>query len=141
MTEIHHLSFCIVSKLSKCCAEFVVNQGVEVNLDMVFEYHDWLLDNLQSPMFILLNKIFPCTYSFDAQIQLASFKDVKAMAVVVNDKVFQSTTQILQSVPREGDWRIEVFDEREVALSWLNKQREYYSFNETNSAHNSKRTS
>ena len=141
MTEIHHLSFCIVSKLSKCCAEFVVNQGVEVNLDMVFEYHDWLLDNLQSPMFILLNKIFPCTYSFDAQIQLASFKDVKAMAVVVNDKISQSTTQILQSVPREGDWRIEVFDEREVALSWLNKQREYYSFNETNSAHNSKRIS
>lgn len=130
MSDIHHLSFCIVSKLSNCCAEFVVNQGIEVNLDMVFEYHDWLTNNLQSPMYILLNKIFPCTYSFEAQIQLASFKDVRAMAVVAYDKVSQSTTQILQTVPREGDWTIEVFDDREAALSWLSRHGDDNSFNQ-----------
>lgn len=123
MPDIHKLSFCIVSKLSSCCAEFVVNQGVEVNLDMVFEYHEWLAKNLNPPMYILLNKIFPCTYSFEAQVQLASLKHVKAMAVVAYDKVSQSTTQILQTVPREGNWKIEVFDDRETAIAWLNRHQ------------------
>lgn len=126
MSQIHRLSFCIASKLSDSSAEFVVNQGVEVNLDMVFEYHEWLLENLQYPMYILLNKIFPCTYSFEAQIQLASLQQVKAMAVVAHDKASQSTTQILQTVPREGDWSIEVFDDRDAAISWLTRQRENY---------------
>lgn len=124
MPAIHKLSFCIVSKLSNCCAEFVVNKGVEVNLDMVFEYHDWLLKNLQPPMYILLNKMFPCTYSFEAQVQLASLQEVRAMAVVAYDKASRSTTQIMQTVPREGDWLIEVFDDREAALSWLNRLSE-----------------
>ncbi len=124
MTDIHRLSFCIVSKLSDCCAEFVVNEGVEVNLDMVIEYHDWLLENLRSPMYVVLNKIFPCSYSFEAQVQLASLQQVKAMAVVAYDKVSQSTTQIMRSVPREGDWLIELFDDRDAALSWLTRQSE-----------------
>ncbi len=124
MPAIHKLSFCIVSKLSNCCAEFIVNKGVEVNLDMVFEYHDWLLKNLQPPMYILLNKMFPCTYSFEAQVQLASLQEVRAMAVVAYDKASRSTTQIMQTVPREGDWLIEVFDDREAALSWLNRLSE-----------------
>ncbi len=124
MPDIHRLSFCIATKLSENCAEFVVNQGVEVTLDMVFEYHDWLLKNIQPPMYVLLNKIFPCTYSFEAQVQLASFQQVNAMAVVAYDKVSQSTTQILQSVPREGNWTIEVFDDREIAISWLTRQSE-----------------
>ena len=93
---------------------------------MVFEYHEWLLENLKPPMYILLNKIFPCTYSFEAQVQLASLRNVKAMAVVAYDKSSQSTTQILQTVPRVGDWSIEVFDDREIAVSWLNKQKEIH---------------
>ena len=126
MSQIHKLSFCIASKLSECCAEFVVNKGVEVNLDMVFEYHEWLLENLEFPMYILLNKMFPCTYSFEAQVQLASLQHINAMAVVAYDKVSQSTTQILQTVPREGNWSIEVFDDRDTAISWLNRQREIH---------------
>lgn len=126
MPETHHLSFCIMSKLPEHCTEIVVNKGVEVSLDILIAYHDWLLSNLQPSMYILLNKIFFYTYSFEEQMQLASLQRVNAMAIVTYDKVYQSTTQIMQTVPRERDWTIELFDDREAALSFLNRLNEEY---------------
>jgi len=53
-----------------------------MTLDMVEEYHAFLLAHLVSPFSLLINKINSYSYNFDAQINLATLKEIKAMAVV-----------------------------------------------------------
>ena len=45
-----------------------------MTLNMVEEYHAFLLKHLVSPFSLLINKINSYTYSFDAQVNLATLK-------------------------------------------------------------------
>ncbi|MCW8956905.1 MAG: hypothetical protein OQL09_08485 [Gammaproteobacteria bacterium] len=113
-----------IIKLSDDMAEVIVDEGVVIDMDMVQEYHTWIEDNLSDPCMLLVNKINPYTYTFEAQKEIATLDKIKAMAVVVYNRISEVTTRDLASFPREREWHIQIFDSRHDALSWLESQRQ-----------------
>ena len=71
--DIHKFNFGSIIILHDNVAEVIINEGVELTLEMINEYHDFLLTNLSSPFFLLVNKIHSYTYSFEAQMHLLNF--------------------------------------------------------------------
>lgn len=118
----YKLSFCKINKLTNSVAEIIVNEGVEMDLAMVREYHRWISENLSSPSGLLVNKVNKYTYTFEAQIQLADLPQIKAMSVITYDKISIVSTKALSNMPRQQNWNLKIFDKRDDALVWLENE-------------------
>ena len=121
--SIHELSFGQVIIRNPNLAEIIVDEGIEMDLAMVSEYHTWISQKLSDPCMVLINRINSYSYSFGAQLELGSLEQIKAVAIVTNcDKVIK-TTEYLKSLPRKNPWNPKIFNIRDEALTWLEKQR------------------
>ncbi len=117
--DLHELPFAKIIILEDNVAEVVVNDGVIMDVPMVDQYHEFLLTHLQSPFSLLINKVNSYTYDFDAQIKLATLKQINAMAVIAYNRITRLTTESLASYPREVKWNLKIFSNRDEALVWL----------------------
>jgi len=120
----HNLPFANIKILRNDIAEVIINDGIEMTLDMVEEYHHFLITHLVSPFSLLINKINKYTYEFDAQIKLATLKEINVMAVVAYNQTTNLTTQNLAAMPREKHWELSIFSNREKALVWLTAEQD-----------------
>jgi len=120
----HKLPFANIKILRNDIAEVIINDGIEMTLDMVEEYHHFLITHLVSPFSLLINKINKYTYEFDAQIKLATLKEINVMAVVAYNQTTNLTTQNLAAMPREKQWELSIFSNREKALVWLTAEQD-----------------
>jgi len=68
--RINELSFGKAIILNSSLAEIIVEEGVEIDLAMIIEYHNWISQNLSNPCMVLINRINSYTYSFNAQLTL-----------------------------------------------------------------------
>jgi len=118
------LSFATITKLSEDIAEVIIHQGIEINLVMVEQYHAYLLEHLTAPFSLLINKTNSYSYTFEAQLALATLKEINVMAVVAYSHAAKVSTQDLVQRPRTKPWNLEVFDNREEALAWLKLNQE-----------------
>lgn len=120
--DIHELSFGKIHVLDEHLAEVIVNDGVEMDMAMVNEYHRFLLDHLSPPFSLLINKLNKYSYTFEAQQQIATLPEIKAMAVVAYNRASEMATNTLKDVHRKVSWNLAVFPERAQALNWLQGQ-------------------
>ncbi len=104
-------------------AEVIIHEGIEMDDAIVDQYHAFLLTHLQSPFSLLINKINAYTYTFSAQLKLASLPQIHAMAVVAYNRVTEMTTESLSNMPRECSWNLKVFNNKDVALDWLKSEQ------------------
>ena len=118
------LSFAQINLLSDHIAEVIVNEGVELNMAMVEEYHAFLLSHLKPPFSLLINKLNAYTYTFDAQANIANLPEIKALAVISYNKVTSITTRQLANFPRESRWNLQIFSDKDDALHWLKTEQE-----------------
>lgn len=116
------LSFCRIIKLNDSIAEVIVNDGVEIDSSMLEEYHEWIENNLADPCGLLINKINRYTYTFNAQLKIADAPNIQAIAVVTYTRIAEVATKILTKLPREKKWNLEMFQNREEALTWLENE-------------------
>ncbi|VAW59807.1 hypothetical protein MNBD_GAMMA08-1399 [hydrothermal vent metagenome] len=121
----HTLSFGTITLLQKDIAEVIVNDGVEMNLEMVETYHQFLLENMPESFSLLINKKNAYTYSFEAQLQLATLTQINSMAVLVYSNISAAATKNLATMPRAIPWKLEVFNDRKNAIKWLQKKQNY----------------
>ena len=115
----YRLSFGEIILLKSNLAEVIVDDGVEMDLEMVKEYHEFLLDKLKHPFSLLINKVNKYTYTFEAQLKLATLTEISSMAVLAYDRITESSTKSLVSIPRATPWNLKIFRERTSALEWL----------------------
>ncbi|NMH87867.1 hypothetical protein [Flavivirga algicola] len=120
--ETYKLSFGIINKIGKNIAEVIVNEGIEMDTVKVSEYHDFLLNNLEAPFLLLVNRKHCYTYTFEAQKIIARLEEIKSIAVVANTSGGVLSTKTLINVNGNANLNIELFREREEALVWLNKE-------------------
>jgi hypothetical protein len=120
----YRLSFCNAIKLGDDIAELIVDEGVEFNLARVDEYHAWIAGHLQSPYLLLVNKLNAYNYDFASQIRIGTLPGIKAVGFVVYSKISKLGTQVMLSMPRDANWVYRIFDNRDEALNWLERQRE-----------------
>jgi hypothetical protein len=117
--DLYKLPFAKIIILRDDIAEVIINDGVEMDVDMVEQYHDFLLSHLRPPFSLLINKINSYSYNFPAQEKLATLKEINAMAVVAYNLMTEIATETLASYPRKIKWNLKIFPNREEALSWL----------------------
>ena len=117
--DLHELPYAKIIILQDDIAEVMINDEVKMDLEMVEHYHEFLLSHLRPPFSLLINKINSYTYDFDAQLKLATLKEINAMAVVAYDRITRITTETLASYPRSEKWNLKVFSNRDEALNWL----------------------
>ncbi len=117
--DLYELHFARIILLREDIAEVLINEGVEMDVGMVDQYHDFLLSHLRAPFSLLINKVNPYTYDFSAQKKLATLKEINAMAVVAYNRVTEIATESLASLPRDVDWNLKIFSHRDEALAWL----------------------
>jgi len=122
--DLHELPFAKIIILSEDIAEVIINDGVEMNTDMVDQYHDFLLSHLHVPFALLVNKVNSYSYNFEAQQNLATLKEINAMAVVSYNRSTTLATKNLAAFPRNEKWNISIFSSRDEALSWLVSEQE-----------------
>ncbi|MBT8128968.1 MAG: hypothetical protein KJP10_03175 [Gammaproteobacteria bacterium] len=122
--DLYELSFAKIIILRDDIAEVMINDGVEMDAGMVEQYHDFLLTHLRAPFSLLINKVNSYTYTFKAQEKLATLKEINAMGVVAYNRVTRITTETLASFPRDVKWNLEIFSNRDDALSWLMTQQD-----------------
>lgn len=120
--KICNLSFGKIVILNKDLAEVIVDEGVVFDENMVKEYHNFLVDNLEAPFSLIINKKHSYSYTFPAQKKIANLKEIKAMAVVAETSGSVMSTETLINVNGNYKWNIRLFQEREEALHWLKKE-------------------
>ena len=122
--DLYELPFAKIIILRYDIAEVMINDGVIMDMAMVEQYHDFLLAHLRAPFSLLVNKINSYTYDFDAQEKLATLKEINVMAVVAYKRVTEITTETLASYPRNVQWNLRIFSDRDDALAWLLTEQE-----------------
>lgn len=118
----YRLSFCTISIIKSNLAEVIVDDGIEMNEVMVDEYHDFLLNHLSCPIFLLVNKKNSYSYTFEAQRNIANLKEIKAIAVLIGTSGGLMSTETLIDINKNSDWNIQLFQKRDKALAWLETQ-------------------
>jgi hypothetical protein len=121
--DLHELPFAKIILLNKDLAEVLINDGVEMNTEMVAAYHDFLLAHLQAPFSLLVNKVNAYSYDFEAQANLATLEQINAMAVVTYNRISKISTESLASMPRSREWNLRIFSDRGEALAWLRSEQ------------------
>ncbi|WP_178984460.1 DUF7793 family protein [Winogradskyella helgolandensis] len=115
----YKLSFGIITILKTNLAEVVINEGVVMDLKMIEEYHAFLIEKLEAPFSLLINKKHSYTYTFEAQKSIVNIEGVKAMAVITHAYVSKLATDVLINMNRDSDWNIKMFQSREEGLEWI----------------------
>lgn len=115
----HKLSFGEITILQEDIAEVIVNHGVEMNLQMVGEYHEFLLTKMRHPFSLLINILNCYTYTFEAQQHIGTLAQINSIAVVVYREITKNIVKAVIQVQKENSWKIKIFDERQAALAWL----------------------
>ncbi|WP_219930765.1 hypothetical protein [Algibacter marinivivus] len=118
----YKLSFGTINILQNNLAEVIVDEGVVMDEISVDEYHDFLLNNLEAPMGLLINKKNSYSYTFEAQKSIVHLDAIKSMAVVTQTSGAVMSTKTLINVNGNIYRNIKLFQERENALSWLYKE-------------------
>ncbi len=117
--SLHVLPFAKIIILREDIAEVIINDTVELTLEMVNDYHAFLLSHLSPPFSLLINKINSYSYTYNAQKELATLKEINAMAVVVYRRATKISTETLVAVPRTEPWNLKIYSNRNDALEWL----------------------
>ncbi len=115
----HRLSFATIELLSPNLAEVIVDEGADISLTMVDEYHSFLLSHLTVPFCLLINKKNSYSYQAMAQLKIADLPQILAMAVVAYKSTTEVVTNLLIQMPRQTHWNIQIFYDRDHALRWL----------------------
>ncbi|MBU3821120.1 hypothetical protein KO566_03530 [Flavobacteriaceae bacterium XHP0103] len=116
----YELPFAEIIILKDNFAEVIIKEGVVMDEFMVGVYHDFLLTHLQAPFALLINKKNSYSYTFEAQKTIADLKEISHMAVVVATNGALMSTETLIKMNEDKQWNIRLFQERDVALNWLN---------------------
>lgn len=118
-TNCYTLSFGKIVVLKDNLAEVIVDEGVEMDMPAVGEFHDFLLSNFKAPICLLVNKCNSYSYTFEAQKNIVSLKEIKVVAVVVNTVGSEMAAEMVLNISKTKDWYAEIFRKRDEALNWI----------------------
>lgn len=118
----YKLSFGTISILQNNLAEVVVNEGFRMDVVSVDEFHDFILNNLEAPVGLLINKKHSYSYTFKAQKTIIQLDEIKSTAVLAQTSGAVMSTETLININGHIYKNISIFQQREAALHWLDKE-------------------
>ncbi|MDG1730342.1 MAG: hypothetical protein P8K68_04735 [Algibacter sp.] len=118
----HKLSFGTITILQNNLAEIIVDEGFVMDEVLVDEFHDFLLNNLDTPIGLLINKKNSYSYTFEAQKNIVHLNNIKSIAIVANTSGAVMSTETLININGNIHRNIIMFQEIDAALIWLQKE-------------------
>ncbi len=125
--DLYELPFAKIILLRDDIAEVIVNEGVQMDVGMVEQYHEFLRTHLRAPFSVLVNKINAYTYDFEAQQKLATIEEMTKIAVVIYNDISKRVAENLAVIPRPKTWNMQTFTDRDSALAWLVAEQEKHT--------------
>lgn len=116
----HRLSFGNITVINKDIAEIILDEGIEISLDMIAEFWQFVDVNMKEEISLILNKTAPFSYKFDALMSLSETQKLKSIAVISYDQLSTTTAEYMRTAFNKSGKNIEIFESKEAALHWLN---------------------
>ncbi|MFO7604320.1 MAG: hypothetical protein R6X06_10975 [Gammaproteobacteria bacterium] len=116
------LGFGVARPIGSNINELIVHQGVEIDDAMVHQYHAYLNRQYPQPFGLLINKKHDYSYTFEAQQDLGTLANIRAIAILVHRRSSAIAAQSLQNIKRESAWNAKIFHDYTDALAWLESQ-------------------
>ncbi len=117
--ELIELSFVKISILRSDLAEIMVDEGIDINMDMVEEIHNALLSTFTDSFSLLINKTNSYSTQLDALIQFGTLTAIDKIAVFAPNKLAKFSADFAATIPSSAVLNIQVFTNRDEALAWL----------------------
>ncbi|QLE84136.1 MULTISPECIES: hypothetical protein [Shewanella] len=123
----YQLSFgCEINKIEQNIASVTINDGVEIDLDMITEFDQCLEQIFSGPYGLLIDKRHHYTYSYEAQLCMASSPNLIATAVVGHAPVEPKLPPAFYTVRQVDRLNTRVFrgqpQGNALAITWLKYQ-------------------
>lgn len=115
----YELSFAKIIILREDIAEVIVNESVEIDVEMVEQFHHFLITRLTPPFSVIINKLNPYSYSFSAQQTLGSLHELRAIAIIVYSNISKLSAESMAAIPKKINWNIKIFTDRDEAIAWV----------------------
>jgi len=116
----HRLSFGKVIIIHSQVAEVIVDEGVDININMVDEIHNYLLSIFAGTFSLLINKSNAYSTQLDALMKFGTLAVIDKIAIFAPNKLAQLSADFSATIPSSATLNIQVFINREDALLWLN---------------------
>jgi len=122
----HRLSFGFYNLLANNIVEVTADEGIEITLEMVEESIEFINQHVEGNFALLINRINNYTYSYEAQLSIASHEDLKGVAFVCYSAQSEETTKQLQNNRSFDQWNYPIFSGLELgwqqAYQWLENE-------------------
>jgi hypothetical protein len=118
--ELHKLSFGKIGVLENNIAEVTVDKEVNIDILMVDEIHSRLLSIYSHSFSLLINKTNSYSTQLDALIKFGTLPTINKIAVFAPNKMAKLSADFAADIPSSAELNIQVFTDRDSALSWLN---------------------
>ncbi|WP_026301190.1 hypothetical protein [Colwellia piezophila] len=120
---LHRLSFAVINSLSKDMLELIIDKNILVSIEMVEEFDDYIEQNFQHSIGILINKINDYKYSFEAKLVLGSSPLIQAVAILNHYTAGASDTKNIEQLRELDKLNMKIFSglefDRAQAIDWL----------------------
>jgi hypothetical protein len=117
----HRLSFGFYNVLPNNIVEVTTDEGIEISLEMVEESSEFLSQHITGAFAMLINQINNYTYSYEAQLSVGSYENLKAVAFVYYSAKGEESIKKLQSNRSFDQWDYPIFSGLE--LGWQQAQK------------------
>jgi hypothetical protein len=123
--ENHRLSFAQINFLDKSIAEVIFDKGIYISIEMMEEIEIFIGSTLKADFGVIVNKIYPYTYSLEAKLIMGSMDRLKSIASINYSKEGVDSTQDIINKRANDKLNIKQFNGlelgRQQALIWLRK--------------------
>lgn len=124
--EKHRLSFVQINLLNEKIAEVIFDKGVYISIEMMEEIETFFCTFFKTDFGVIVNKIYPYTYSLEAQLTMGSLIHMKSIASINYSKEGVANTEDIINKRSNDKLNIKQFNGlelgRQQALKWLQKE-------------------
>jgi hypothetical protein len=122
----HQLEFGRINIINDNIVEVIINKNIEISIEMVEECEQFFSDNFTEDFGMLVNKINPYQYTYEAKLSMGSHEKLKAIAVVnYHDEGIRQSKRISQ-IRHMDALNVKVFSGLDLgwqqSLDWLEKE-------------------
>ncbi|TWX56957.1 hypothetical protein [Colwellia hornerae] len=124
--EKHRLNFAQVNLLNESIAEVIFDKGIDISIEMMEEIETIFCAFFKTDFGVIVNKIYPYTYSLEAQLSMGSLVHMKSIASINYSKEGVANTQDIINKRNNDKLNVKQFNGlelgRQQALKWLQKE-------------------
>ena len=122
----HRLSFASVKLINPNIAEVIVDAGVNISIEMVEEYEALLGQLFHDDFALIVNKINPYDYAYEAKLSIGSHEKLKAIAVIYYNKNAEKIASEIANLRQIDGWNVRFYSGLELGwqegVNWLEEE-------------------